>query len=358
MKKKFLLFLITLFTCLFSVKAASVQYFNVTDEKGLDDCLNKDDMCQLTSDIKITSVKTIENRTVLDLNGHIIQPSSDLELDSGLLLVGRGGKLTIEDSSGTGKITSGNNIMSAIQMIDPGDTGEETAELVLNSGTLEGYNYGISGNGKRDNTSITVNGGNIKTIDEDSVGIYQPQMGKIVINGGIIEGGTGIEVRSGDLTVNNGNIKGTSSFLAKANASGTTTVGTGITVAQHTTKNPINVQINGGNISGQNAFYEWNPQKNDKDSINKVNISINGGNFKTTLSGGAAVYSEDLTGFIHGGTFNTDVSKYKAADAKSVAKVLDSTKSSNSGIGVFYVILGLAALFVAYYLYKQYKRVN
>lgn len=358
MKKKILLFLIMLFTCVFSVKAASTEYFNVTDEKSLEDCFNKDNMCKLTSDITITSAKNIQNRIVLDLNGHIIGPSSDLKLSSGLIFVGRGGKLTIDDSTGNGKITSGNNIYAAIQMINPGDTGEEIAELVLNDGTLEGYYYGITGNGNRNNTSITVNGGNIKTINEDSVGIFQPQMGKTIINDGVIEGGTGIEIRSGNLTVNKGTIKGTSAFTAKPNTNGSTTTGAGITVAQHVTKNPINVEINGGNISGENGFYEWNPQKNDKTAIDKVKLSINGGNFKTTLSGGASVYSEDFTGFIHDGTFNTDVSKYKASDAKTVAKIVDTTNNSTKGFGIFYGFLSLAALFVAYYLYKQYKKAN
>ncbi len=358
MKKKFILFLIMLFTCVFSVKAATVQYFDVSDEKSLDDCLKQDNMCKLTSDITITSSKSIENRTVLDLNGHIIQPSSDLKLETGLIFVGRGGKLTIDDSTGKGKITSGNNIYAAIQMINPGDTGEELAELVVNNGTLEGYYYGITGNGKRNNTSVTVNGGNIKATNEDSTGIFQPQMGKTIINGGVIEGGTGIEIRSGNLTVKDGTIKGTSTFLAKANASGTTTTGTGITVAQHSTKNSINVDIDGGNISGQNAFYEWNPQKNDAASIKKISIDINGGDFKTILSGGASVYSEDLTGFIYGGTFNTDVDKYRAADSKTVSKIIDNTESSNKGFGIFYGFLILSALCIIYYVYKQYKKVN
>lgn len=370
MKKKFLLFLIMIFTCVFSVKAASTQYFSVGDESALDDCFNKDNMCKLTNDITVASTKSIQNRVVLDLNGYTIEPSSNLKLTTGLFFVGRGGKLTIDDSKGTGKITTGNNIYAAIQMVSPTDSAgleyddeikvvnsDAVAELIVNGGTLEGYYYGITGNGTRHNTQITVNGGTIKTINDDSVGIYQPQIGTTIINGGTIEGGTGIEIRSGNLKVNKGDIKGTSKFTAIANSSGTTTTGTGITVAQHSTKNPINVEINGGTISGENAFYEWNPQKNSKDALEQVKLSINGGNFKTTLSGGASVYSEDLTGFIHDGTFNTDVTKYKASDAKTVSKIVDTNKS-NTGFGVFYGFLIIAALFVTYYLYKQYRKSN
>ena len=180
---------------------------------------------------------------------------------------------------------------------------EELAELIVESGTIEGYYYGIVGNGKNHNSKITINGGTILGLnEEDSVGIYHPQKGTMVINGGTIKGGTGIEIRSGNLTINNGTIEGVASkFLKMKNSNGSTTNGVGVAVAQHTTKNSITVNINDGNISGQYAFYEWNPQSNSRTDLDKISLSIKGGKFTGVADGVSTVYSEDFKNFISGG---------------------------------------------------------
>lgn len=355
MKRKILIFFITLLIGITCVKAASVDYLNVSDEKDLEACFNRDNLCKLTADIALTSSKSISNQVVLDLNGHVIAPDAKLNLTTGLISVERGGKLTIDDSKGNGKITSGDNIYAAIQMLAKNDTGTTQAELVVNGGTLEGYYYGITGNGNRDNTKVTINGGTIKTLNDDSVGIFEPQTGEVIVNGGSIQGGTGIEIRAGSLTVNGGTIKGTSTFTKTPNGSGTTTTGVGITVAQHVTKKPINVNITNGDISGQYAFYEWNPQKNTKEELNKISLSINGGDFKTTLTDGLAVYSEDFVGFIHGGKFNSDVSKYLASGAQTTAKIIDGVQTEKKGHGILYGIIIVITFVAGYLLYKQYK---
>ncbi len=199
---------------------------------------------------------------------------------------------------------------------------EKTAILTVNGGTLEGYYYGVVGNGTRHNTSITINGGNIKGVN--GAGIYHPQNGNITINGGNIEGKTGIEIRAGKLIVENGTITGTykpTSVLPNGN--GTTTEGAGIAIAQHTTKLDTSVVVNSGTITGFTSLYESNPQKNDEDAIAKVSVEINGGKFDTINDGTVSIYSENKTKFINGGEFASDVSNY-IADGVLCNKVNDS----------------------------------
>lgn len=355
MKKKILIFFITFLMQITCINAASIEYFNVADEADLEACINRDNLCKLTSDITLTSLKSISNQVVLDLNGHVIVPDAKLNLSTGLITVERGGKLTIDDSKGNGKITSGNNIYAAVQLLAKNDTGDTPAELVVNAGTLEGYYYGITGNGTRNNTKVTINGGNIKTLNDDSVGVFQPQTGEIIINGGTIQGGTGVEIRAGSLLVNGGNIKGTSEFTKTPNGSGTTTTGVGVAVAQHTTKKSINVKINNGDISGQYAFYEWNPQNSTNEELSRISLSINGGDFRTTLTDGVAVYSQDFTGFIHGGKFNSDVTRYLASGAQTTVKLIDEVQTQKKGHGIIYGVIIAITLVVGYLLYKQYR---
>ncbi len=335
-----------------SVYASGNEITEVASEVALEKCLRDGSICKLTDDIAIRYTMGSRGKTILDLNGHTISPSVNMKVNGGFIVVESGSTLTINDTSGKGLITTGannQNVWAAIQLLKEESTGEN-AELIVNGGTIEGYYYGIVGNGKRHNTKITINDGIIKGLNQDdSVGIYQPQIGELTINGGTIKGGSGIEIRSGSLTVNNGTIEGIAPFTKTANQNGSTTNGAGIAVAQHVTKNPIKVSINGGDISGQYAFYEWNPHNNSKTDLDKITISITGGDFKTTLSGGVAVYSEDFKKFISGGNFNTPVTEYLVENTDSVAKItldnLTITKeTSNSNTWIWILIGGIAVV--------------
>ena len=182
--------------------------------------------------------------------------------------------------------------------------------LTLNGGTvvsLEGNKYAaISGNGNKHGTRIVINSGTVRA-DKNNAAIYHPQLGSLVINGGDIEGGTGIEMRAGTLDLSGdavvaGVLKPTT---VNPNGSGGTTEGAGIAVAQHTTKLPIAVNVSGGTISGFSAIYESNPQDNSVDDLAKVSLSVAAGTFKAINDGKLAVYSQDKEDFVTGGTFNT-----------------------------------------------------
>lgn len=204
----------------------------------------------------------------------------------------------------------------------------DSAEVTV-KGTVKGTN-GITMNGNigaETSNKLVLDGATIKV---DGHAIYQAggaDTSFTLNNSSITGGSTGIEVRAGNLSVNNCTITGGKDFSVSANGNGTTTDGAGIAIAQHTTKQPINVVVNGGTISGKYALYESNPQNNDADAISRVKLSIAGGTFA------GDVYSQDIDGFITGGTFSSKpdanyiASGYEAvgSDAYTVQRISSST---------------------------------
>lgn len=158
----------------------------------------------------------------------------------------------------------------------------KNTELTVNGGTISSYGNAILGNGSESgssegtNAKITINGGNV--ISETGAGIYAPQInGLTTITGGNITGRTGIEIRAGDLYVTGGNITGQGEYIITDNTNGLTTKGAAISVAQHTTKQPINVYISNGNMEGYMPVSFTNPLDNPEEDIEKIHIIITGG---------------------------------------------------------------------------------
>ena len=166
----------------------------------------------------------------------------------------------------------------------------------------------ITGNGTDGEGGTVINIHPSAVVDGGTAGfgIFHPQEGELNVLGGAIAGATGIEMRSGMLSVSGeALVTGTASSLdVNPNSNGATTVGAGIAVAQHVTKHPISVTVSNGTISGYAALYESNPEKNPSDDLAKITLSVTGGTFNAKNNGEAAVYSEDKVDFITGGTFN------------------------------------------------------
>ena len=192
-----------------------------------------------------------------------------------------------------GSVSGGNTESTAsVAICGVGDNSETATKLIANGTTFTGGTFGITGNGTAHNTYIELN----DCVVTGSVGIYHPQDGDLIINGGEITGDvTGIEIRSGTLTVNSGTITGNGDpFESDPNGNGTTTTGAAIAVSQHTTNLPITVTINGGTFNGIRALYEVDLQ----DEVTEgVTIEVTGGTFN------GEVYSENCTEFIAGGQF-------------------------------------------------------
>ena len=254
---------------------------------------------KLMEDIVLTEQVTCDKDVVLNLNGHAIV--ADCVLTSGILNVAHGGFLTVK---GHGCIDA-KKCYGAISMTQKGDEDDsKIAKLVVENGSLKGQYYAVCGNGNkgRGNTSVTINGGELSTYAADGAGIFNPQINsEVIINGGKITGVTGIEMRSGDLEVNGGEIIGLGiPANITPNGSGSTSIGCGIAITQHTTNQPIDVVINGGYIRGFSALYQSNPQNTDHEL---VNISIKDGMFNTINNGTVTVYSENKMNFVNGGIF-------------------------------------------------------
>ena len=283
----------------------------------------------------VTASQTISSGdVVIDLNGHTWTGKS-----SRAILFSSPVKAVIKN----GTVQADNNLKQAIEVngadltiaSDAVIDGKQVFGIVVGANakvTVEGTvksteTSAISGNGNGDsnNTEITVKDP-AKISSGKTTAIYHPQIGILRIEGGQITGKTGVELRSGTLNMSGGTITGGDTFQYTDNENGGTTEGAGIAVVQHVTKNPINVTISGGTVSGSRAFYEKNPNSPETDDA--IKLSITGGSFNKT--GGepdaASVYSEKKKDFITGGTYNTMLDLAYYDETKYIQYKLDDKK--------------------------------
>lgn len=283
---------------------------------------------KLLKDVTLTSGLAINKDITLDLNGktlehkngYIFDVYSNMTVKNGTvkfsekpaksgaaIWVNKTAKLTVESNV---TVEAPDNCFDIAYYEDC-----TAAEVILRGKLIGGSGVTMNGNiGEGTSNKLTVDGA---TINVTGHGIYQAGCAdtNFTINNSVITGGcTGIEVRAGKLTVTNSTITGKGEFAVKPNGDGTTTDGAGIAIAQHTTKQPIDVTIAGGTVTGEYAVYESNPQKNSAADIAKVKVAVTGGTFN------GKIYSEDVASFITGGTFNTNPKDYVPAANYTVAK--------------------------------------
>ena len=209
--------------------------------------------------------------------------------------------------------------VAAAVFLSPDNGGSVT--LNVHGGTISSSTYAIAGNGLRHGTIINITGGDIRS---DATAIYHPQDGVMTISGGTINGGdTGIELRSGKLTVSGGEIIGQGNPLDyDANGNGTTTVGAALAVSQHTTNKDIDVNISGGTFTGYYALFEKDMQDDDSDNIK---MSVTGGEFN------GKIYSENCKDFITGGTFSDPTALHYLGEGANVSIKLQQDYSGERG---------------------------
>ena len=292
-------------------------------------------------------------------------PTSYLNYNDHVIAVKRGATLTL-DGEGTISYTGNQSSACGVKVTVAGEAKDansytaEKATLIVNGNlTIEGTGYGISGNGTRHNTSVTINGGTIKATNNasDCVGIYNPQDGDLTITGGTITGKTGVEIRAGSLTVSGENTKITSTvntpLKSHANGNGSTSAGAGIAVVQHTTKKAITVNVNGGEISGYTALVVNNPQGNGAfdSSIGTVTVNVTGGTLTSTSTATESKATSDeivkdgngndVTQYTYTGKnaiFNSDgrvdVSVSNAKINGNLAVISDGRTSANGGYNI------------------------
>ena len=175
---------------------------------------------------------------------------------------------------------------------------KQNQTLTVNGTVAGGDDFAIVSNGdSTKNLTLTVAAGAV--ITSDTTAIYLPGTGSATIAGSVT-GKTGIEIRSGSLEIVDGAvITATGEFSEAPNGSGTTVNGAAVAVSQHTTKNPIDVTVSGGTLTGDKALYETDVQNGDETT--DVAMAVTGGEFV------GAVESDDVTEFISGGTFDAAV---------------------------------------------------
>lgn len=283
----------------------------------------------LTSNMILDSPLYIANDVTVELNGYRIthcgENFKDPKGDKALVVVKRGGTFKVNNHNGDGRITvlkdgwqNNLNIHAAIKMTAAGEseTGE-TATLILNNGYIEGNYYSITGNGNRHDTYVEINGGWISSLGgeghrdlgSETLGIYHPQNGKIVINGGTIKGyESAIEMRGGELEVNGGNFEVepvTTEFSTRPNSNGNTVIGAALAVSPHQGRN-VTVTVNSGSFTGPMAIYE---EYMYEDEVPVITLRLD------NLSCTGNIFSENCTAFISGGSFSVEPDDaYKAAD--------------------------------------------
>ena len=153
----------------------------------------------------------------------------------------------------------------------------------------------ISGIGNKDDGGVIINieeGAVITCTNENGLGIYFPNTTELNIKGGTITGATGVYVKSGKTTVTGGTI-----------------IGTGV-------KADYEYYGNGGNATGD-AFVVDTCGYPGGDPV----VEIKGGTFKSENAAAVGSYfgntaEKALAGFITGGSFSSDPTKYAAADYK------------------------------------------
>ena len=167
----------------------------------------------MLADVALTEMLIVPNgkNITLDLADCMISADENTWTSGDMLIcVAYGATLTLEDSveNGMGWIdaTTNDGLLGAIKMTNKGDDPTNgTATLIVKGGIIEGTYYGISGNGTRHGTSVTIEGGWICADDEaEGIGIYQPQNGTLVIRGDEdtqITAATAVYVKSGSVSI-------------------------------------------------------------------------------------------------------------------------------------------------------------
>ena len=225
-----------------------------------------------------------------------------------------GGSLTADQFSiaNHGTVTIGGGTINSAQS---GIAGYDASETTINGGTINAEHIAVHGNGSYSGTKFNINGGEIN----GNLGVYLPQIdGVTTISGGTINASTGVEIRAGSLTISDNaviNVPSNVEYSVVADSNGSTTTGAAVAVAQHTTRNPINVSISGGRFTAPVAFSQADPQ--DGDAVD-VAISITGGEFNAINNDSAIIGDGSIEGFVYGGIYNERVGAEYISDGYGI----------------------------------------
>ena len=338
------------------------------------------DTVTLTNDVQLSrsgdalQVSGADKSIVLDLNGKSIVADETIGAK-----VTDGAKLTVRDSAEGGKIqlvkygfevvgdttyTDGSkpdpsNAVSSTLTLEGGTIANSGgyaatvypygngATLNVTGGTIENTyangavdgGFAVSGNGTRNGTldrggiAVNVTGGTIKSAQDCAV--YLPGYGDVSITGGTVEGWTGIEIDSGNLSIGGDAVvkstyQGDGTRKYKTSGDGNYNFGAALAVVSKGSQaatgyyGHMNIDIAGGALESASyyAIDEYNlahVQDNAKASTPYIDsLTITGGTFKGSVG---AILSDNMTGFVTGGTYSSDPAAYIPAGYETTQTV-------------------------------------
>ena len=180
---------------------------------------------QLQQDITCSSVKTIEGQFSIDLNGHVltlskpayflISATGNLQLintneEEGVLAANKLSTVAVSICGGSLSIGENVKVTGNTILLEKAPRGKLTvAGTIDTTGTANAPIMG-NGSGNSNGTVITIAPG-AKIIADATLGaagIYHPQDGTLIINGGEISGDSGIYMKAGTLQMNGGKVTG------------------------------------------------------------------------------------------------------------------------------------------------------
>lgn len=263
----------------------------------------------LLRDVALTATLKITSAVSLDLNGKTITSTAGCAVQ----VSGGNQDLAVKISNGyiVAAAGSASNNTSALSVYDGADVTVENVELsggyygvklagyfsypsevtlnnltsiVLDGGSVTADNAAIIGLGAYPNTQVDINGTTVTS--NDSIAIYHPSYGTLNITDGKITGTTAIYLKAGNLNISGGEIIATGEYADYAyNYSGANATGDAVVI--------------------ESCNYGGYPTPV---------VSITGGTFTSANNKAVASYNasdaEAVTGFISGGSFNTDVSDF------------------------------------------------
>ena len=285
-----------------------------------------DGVITLTKNVELTNELNYTTDVTIVLNGHTITRTNGQKT---ALMITNGATMTIDGS------VAGSAINGTI-MVGYSNPTVTNGKLIINGGTYTATvndDCVVQTNGLCDNCEITATNATFNSTDDT---FYLAGNGTYRLENCEINGYTGIYMKSGSLTLNNTTIKATGEYAAPvANGNGASSTGDGIILDAKTGyKGNINLNINGGSISSNNA-YAIRETYTDSTATATHSITVNGGTytsskdainvseyFKKAVASGVSSIS------ISGGTFS-DLSAldYLASGANVTVKLAaDTTK--------------------------------
>lgn len=227
----------------------------------------------LTENVELTNGLNYTKDVTIVLNGHTITRTNGQKT---ALMITNGATMTI-DGSVAGSAINGTIVVG---YSTPSVT---NGKLIINGGTYTATvtdDCVVQTNGLCDNCEITAKNATFNSTDDT---FYLAGNGTYRLENCEINGYTGIYMKSGSLTLNNTTIKATGTYADPvANGNGASSTGDGIILdAKKGYKGNINLSINGGSISSDNA-YAIRETYTDSTATATHSITVNGGTYTSS----------------------------------------------------------------------------